>query len=43
MDKLRMLSVPSIEVISTEQQERIGYMAIEAELAVLLGSQISDL
>jgi tetratricopeptide (TPR) repeat protein len=30
-------------VISTEQQERIGYMAIEAELAVLLGSQISDL
>jgi|TARA_B110000046_G_scaffold122046_1_gene128716 tetratricopeptide (TPR) repeat protein len=30
-------------VISTEQQERIGYMAIEAELAVLLGSQVSDL
>ncbi|MAJ52405.1 MAG: hypothetical protein CMB82_12455 [Flammeovirgaceae bacterium] len=29
-------------VISTEQQERIGYIAIEAELAVLLGSQISD-
>ena len=30
-------------VISTEQQERIGYMAIEKELRVLLGSQISDL
>jgi hypothetical protein len=30
-------------IISTEQQERIGYIAIEAELAVLLGSQISDL
>ena len=30
-------------VISTEQQELIGYMAIEKELGVLLGSQISDL
>ena len=29
-------------VISTEQQAFVGYIAIEAELEVLLGSQISD-
>jgi hypothetical protein len=29
-------------VISTEQQAFVGYIAIESELEVLLGSQISD-